>query len=1022
MRKVLTILIFLFCGILAHAQNSVSGKVTDSSGEGIPGANIVIKGTTNGTVSDIDGNYTLNGIPSDAILQVSFIGYTTQDVQYSGQATLDVVLESDALSLEEVVVTGYGQSQNKRAISTAISTVSSKQIETVKQYRPESALQGAAPGIVVVQTSGSPGAPLTVRMRGIGTPNQSEPLYLVNGIQVPNLEYLNASDIKNISILKDAASAAIYGSRGGNGVVLVQTKSGRRNMPKPNVSVSGYYGFQNLAYKPDLMDKDQYIDYYNQSIDDVLAGGGTVNGRGKFTDSERAALPNTDWYDEVFEKNSPMQNYHFSVSDGGDKYSYELAAGYFGQDGMVGGEDDKSNYNRKNVRFSFDTDITSNLILKLGGDFTRVERNFLVENSGGTGTALMNYITAIPSIYPTRAENDELFNMGRQNPSPVYNGVPLNVLGAVTHPLWSIEITNRQAVQDVKLLSGSLNWNPVSGLDMNASYSYYQLDGLLRSFTPKASYPEQTFTTEGNVNYQESPYSTKRNQFEATAEYTFQNTSDHNLKILGGFSYIDSYIENPYVSGGYQNYTDYLTNDFDDVNFQLATDHSSFIYNPYPIFEDVLTSFFGRATYDYQQKYLLTASLRVDGSSKFGANERYGIFPAVSAGWVISEENFLQSSDNINLLKLRASWGVNGSDNLEPYRALSTVDANTSYGPNTGLALTGLANPNLKWEEIMQTNFGLDLNAFNNTLGITVDYYIKETSDILLAVGSPTYIGLNPAVDNVGSVKNSGFEFMTTYNKRYNNGFAWNASFNIGINENEVTSLGDNGQPLDGGFTGQLYADPITRTDVGHSISSFYGYEVEGIDAVGNLLFKDNDNSGNDKTRPNEGDKTYIGNPFPDFTYGINLGASVAGFDFSAFFYGSQGNDIFDATIRYDAIGSNRPSYYAKEGAPRSLVVSAAGDTNGENLVSDFHVKDGSFFRLKNATIGYTLPENVSKKVYSEKIRLYVSGQNLFTITGYDGVEPEIGEVAKGSSLDIGIDRGFYPQPITVIFGFQLNF
>ncbi len=1014
LRIVLAFLVFTLINLTLTAQTaSVSGVIVDETKDGLPGVNVIVKGTSTGTASDFDGSYELD-VPEGSVLVFSFTGYVPQERSVTGSGTINVELAPNTALLNEVVVIGYGQTQNKRATTTAVATISSSQIQSLRTARPEIALQGLAPGVVVAQTSGSPGAPLTVRMRGIGSPNSSAPLYLVDGIQVPSLEYLNADDIQNITLLKDAASAAIYGSRGGNGVVLVQTKQGHFNADKPSISFSGFYGFQNLAYKPELMDRDQYIDYYNAAI--AAAGEPPVGFRDAFSEAERNALPNTDWYDVIFEDNSPMSNAHFSISDGSEKTRYSIGAGLFNQQGIVGGEAGRSDYQRINARGNLHTQLLPNLEFGVSADYTQMERNFLSENNGGTGTALMNYITAIPAIYPTHAENGEIFNMGRQAPNPSYNGVPLNVLGAVTNPLWSTEITNNEAVQNVTLLSSSLSYQPISSLSLRASYALFDLSALNRGFVPFVEYPEQTFTTLGNVSYSEAPTQSRNQQYGGTAEYTFQQLpSAHNLKLLGGVEVVNRYLKQ---FGRVSNAGSYLVNDFDDVNFALATDISNAIVSPAQESEIGLLSYFGRVSYEYKNKYLFSASIRNDQSSNFGENNRSGWFPSVSAGWVLSEETFFQSQA-IDLFKLRASWGISGNDAASPYSFLATVATNAQFAGKPGITLTGLANPFLKWEELTQTNIGLDVNAFNNKLGLTIDYYTKNTEDILLRANTPLSTGLNPSFVNVGSVKNTGLEVLLSYRETVSENFRWNVAFNIGFVENEVTSLGNNGQALEGGRTGQLYADPITLTAVGHPISSFYGYQVEGVDANGTLIFADLDNSGNDQTTPDVGDKTFIGNPMPDFTYGFSLGATINAFDIGAFFYGSHGNDIFDATIRYDAIGSNRPIGYAADDRLGNI---AAGGLNGEHQVSDFHVKDGSFVKLRNLSIGYTLPSTIANKIRAQRLRFYVAGQNLIILTKYTGADPEIGENALNSFLDMGIDRGYYPQPRSVLLGFQLDF
>ncbi len=1011
----------LFLGIVLMVSNayaqSVSGTVTGNNGIPVPGVNVIVKGTNNGASTDFDGQYTINDAPSDAILVFSYIGFQTQEIQVSGQTVINVSLQSDAQALDEVVILGYGQVQNKKTVTTAVSTISANQIEELPIQRAEAALQGTAPGVVVAQTSGSPGSPLTVRIRGVGSPNSSQPLYIVDGLQVPNLEYLNPNDIGKISILKDAASAAIYGSRGGNGVVLVETIKGKRGKSKPDITIKGFYGFQSLGNKPDLMNKDQYIDYYNAGV--AAAGANLAEGfRAVFTDAERALLPDTDWYEVLFD-DAPIQDIYVSLNDGTEKIAYSVSGGFFDQEGIVGGEG-KSEFNRRNIRGSLSADIAKNLTIDLTADYQRVQRYFLSENNGGPGNALMNFITALPPIYPVFAEDGEIFNPGRQNPNPTFQGVPLNVLGAVTNPIWSIAIQNNEAVQDISVLGGALSWEPIENLNLRATYSSFNLSALNRGFVPTISIPSQIFNSGPFGNYSEFTTDFIRRQWGGTAEYLFGSLAEknHNLKVLTGYEV----VENELIAG--DTVTDageFLTNDFDEVNFSLSTDITDALVTPGFVQEVGLVSYFGKLDYNFNEKYLLSATIRNDRSSNFGENNRSGWFPSASAGWVISEENFLQSSNIIDLLKLRASWGISGND-ASP-RALafqSSVNTGAGYGGEQGIVLTGLANPDLKWEELEQINVGLDLNAFGNSLALTVEYYEKETSDILLAGNTPLTSGLNPSVVNVGSVKNEGLEVLLSYRDTYKSGFSWNASVNIGFNDNEVTGLGIDGQAIGGGFTAPLFADNITLTAVGEPISSFYGFQVEGIDAEGNLLFADLDGSGNDKTIPNAEDKTFIGDPFPDYTYGINFGASFKGFDISAFLFGTQGNDIFDATIRYDAIGSNRPVAYTEPGAPRNLA--ATSITNGENLVSDFHVKDGSFLKVKNVSLGYSLPESAISAIGAEKVRVYVSGQNLLTFTDYNGVDPEIGENFINSSLDIGIDRGFYPQPRQFLLGFEFNF
>lgn len=1005
-KSIKLILLFVLLMSVNNAFSQTVEGIVSSLGEPLPGVSVTVKGTAKGTYTNFEGQYIIDGLDSNSVLVFSFIGFTTQEVIVGNQTKIDVELVESKEMLKEIVLIGYGQSQNKKTISTAISTIDTKTIEQLPVARVENLLQGNAPGVVLQQNSGEPGSTATIRIRGVGSPNSSDPLYIVDGFPVPNLQFLNPNEIKNITILKDAASTAVYGSRGSNGVVLVETKSGRKYDSKPSISINGYTGFQKMGYKPDLMNASEYINYYNQA---VAEAGGNLNGnRGAFTEEERNLLPNTDWYDAT-SRTASMSDLAVSLSDGGNKYSYTLSGGLFEQEGIFS-RGDNTRYTRKNIRSAFYADVRDNLKIGITTNIANMTNSYPV---GGIGNS-----NSLPAIYPAYAENGELFNPGRQNPSPSYNGVPLNVMGAMTNPLWALnDFGGSERVQDVKNYGATINWKPIKDLKIDFSYNYFKNNTLDRSFNPSlgAVYPEQDFFLVGF--YSESPTIDVKNQFSATAEYTFSKleTTGHNLKVLAGHEVLDSKLT---YGGNIVNVGDYLTYDFDDVNFALAANPSDATFTPSKIAEVGLVSYFTRANYNYKEKYLATASFRIDKSSNFGENFRSGFFPSFSAGWLLSKEDFLSNSSWINLLKLRTSWGISGIDNSPKALAyLSTISSNVSYGENPGLSLTGLANPNLKWEELEQFNIGVDLSVFKNTFDISLDYYSKETSDILLQANTPSSSGLNPSVVNVGNVKNSGYEVAFSY-KKNSDIFSWNASLNIAYNKNEVTNLGENTQGLQGGFTGALFSDPITLTNVGHPIASFYGFQVEGMDANGNLLFKDLDGSGNDRRTPDATDKTFIGKPLPDYTAGLNLGASYSGFDLTAFFYGATGNDIFDATIAYTAIGSNRPSSYLQEGAPRNMAVAAPGDSNGEDLVSDFHIKDGSFIKLKNVALGYSLPNSIVKKLKAEKMRFYISGQNLFTVTKYKGVDPEVG----GSILSMGIDTGFYPQSRSYLLGFQINF
>ncbi|MDN5217111.1 TonB-dependent receptor [Fulvivirgaceae bacterium BMA12] len=1007
-------------------ERVITGTVIEAeSGETLSGVTVLEKGTLNGTVSDVNGLYKIS-VNEGATLVFAFVGYVSLEVTVDNRSVMDVKLPVDVKALQEVVVIGYGE-QSTKEITTAVTKVDAKQIESLPVYRPEQALQGTAPGIIIIQESGSPGSPLTVRIRGIASAQESAPLYLVDGIQVPNLDFLNSSDIDNVSVLKDGASAAIYGARGGNGVVLVTTKSGKRNLSNPKVSISGYYGIQNLANKPELMDRDQFIEFYNNSVDwyGAFTDGSTIpdlNGDGirndKFSSADAAQLPNTDWYDVVFDQAS-MSNLHASVQDGGEDYSYALSAGLFNQDGMVGGDLDKSNFERKTVKLNFEKDVLKGLNIQVDGLYGRTDRNSLTENGAGTGFAIMNYINNIPAIYPAYAENGEIFNPGRQNPPPVFNGVNLPIVGAVTNPLLALELNNTNTIQNYYSLSGGASYE-VSNFRFSTKYAHYGGDQETRNFIPVFSYPEQGFArTSAQLNVTNGKFT--RSQWENTINYAIPASGGSKVDLLVGSSVIEDRFTISSMSGN-----GFFTNSLETANFSLMQVPSDVTVSPETIIENGWLSFFGRANYAYKEKYLLSVTLRADASSKFGKDNRTGYFPSVSAGWNLSEEAFLSGSDVFDLLKLRASWGVNGNDQIgNSYAYLSQLTTNAAYilggAQTTGIAPSALGNPDVKWEEVTQTNIGLDANMIRNQLGISVDYFIKKTTDMLAPVGTPILVGQASPFKNVADVENKGLEVLLTYKKVFTNKLSLDAGFNIATIDNKVTALGE-GQPFNSANIQPSWPEPIARTDVGHPIASFYGYEVSGLNEQGDLVFKDND--GVDGITPD--DKTFIGNPYPDFTYGFTLNLKYQGFDLNAFLFGSQGNDIYKAYLRPDAVNVNKPAsdlnaWTATNSASNTARSNLFGLNGNLGQISDYYIEDGSFARLKTLTLGYTLPAAVAGKLKASKIRFYITASNLFTITDYSGVDPEIGQSSSQAFLDVGIDRGFYPQPRTFLGGFQIN-
>lgn len=1005
MHKILTIGVFLLLSIGLSAQ-SITGKVVDESGESLIGVNIIIKGTDTGTITDFEGNYALNATVGNTLV-FSYIGYADQEILIGDYTLINVTMTSGASVLDEIVVTGYGQTQNKRYVSTAISTLKAeKLIKDRPIQRVEQAIQGSTPAVVVVKESGSPGAPLTIRMRGIGTAGNATPLILVNGVQVPDMNFLNPNDMQNITILKDAASSAIYGSRGGNGVILLETKKGSKTDSKrPNITLSSYYGIQSLASEGGYLNTQQYADYYNKSILYNIRQGLPVNGRSVFSEEEIAALPNTSWIDKVSE-DAPIQDYYLGVSGGGDKTKYYVSAGLFNQEGIIG----KTDFQRLNFTGSINQKITEGIDISLFGTYSKNDRRFIFENS--ENNRLINSIASIPPIYPVYDEAGNPFNNGNRR-GVLVNGVSLNALPEFGNPFLGFEHTENQSKQDVAYVNALLNWQVLDKLKFSTSVGYLSRENNIRTFGESFNYPEQFFDNPIN-SLTESFVEDEFSQWEGYFTYKALEDDRQNLNVIVG----SSALRNTFLLGG-RNAIMLLDNTFEEATFDRITD--GVVVNTLDINGDdpneainTTLSFYGKANYNLNQKYLFTATLRADASSKFGSENQWGVFPSASVGWVASSEDFLKNVNAIDLLKVRASWGISGNDQIPPYQHFQRYS--TLGGTLTPLDF----NPNIKWEEITQTNVGIDADLFGNRIGVTLDYYIKETKDMLLNFPNPGFLGIPPPVRNAATVQNKGFEAILLYRNKIGSDFTYNIALNYGRNTNEVTDLGG-GVPIESANIRVFRDAPnITRTDEGHPIASFYGLVFDGLDEIGNPVYKDLNNDGViDLTN----DRAYIGNPFPDFIYGLNLSMAYKGFDLTAFVQGSQGNDVVNAAAGYHVQYSNRTdrvldAWTLENTNTEVMRPSALEVTNHE--FSDYYIEDGSYMRIKNITLGYSFPASLLENIGIQSFRIFASGNNLFTFTDYSGLDPEIG--ANNNPLDVGVDRGFYPLAKSITGGLQVSF
>ncbi len=1013
--RLISTLLFCALAFAAAAQIKITGKITlDPDNDPAIGATVQVKGTSLGSTTDPDGQFSIEIPNRAAVLLVSYTGFLPQEVAVGADNSIYIRLAENASMINEVVVTGYG-SQKRSSISGAVSTVSAAEIAERPILRVEQALQGRTAGVQVAANSGSPGSTLSVRVRGVGTTGNADPLYIVDGIPVDGLDFLNPSDIETINVLKDAASAAIYGSRGANGVVLITTKGGKRNQDG-RVSYEAYYGIQRPARLMDLLDAREYATLQNEAY---LAAGKTP--LPEFANPEFLG-EGTDWQEAIFQK-APIASHQLTFSGGSERSAYTISGNYFSQDGIVGGG--KANFQRATVRFNGTHDLKKWLTIGNNIGFTWLERDGLTENSQ-YNSPLIRALNIDP-ITPVR-KADGTFAYSNYATTDIAN--PVNGI-AQTHSTWRSNRLVGSVFGDLKLAPG-LAFR--SAMSLDATFA------VARGFSPKFDLSNIPGISEGPaaeksvINTVGVGNNNWRNwQVENVLTYQKKLGEKHDLTFIAGTTALNIRFDG---NGGAN--TNLPSNDPKDAYISNTIDPASIGSYQYAT-ESSLLSYFGKANYEFNNTYLFSATMRADGSSKFGKNNRFGYFPSFSAGWIASHEGFW-NFERINFFKIRASWGQNGNDRIGDYSFTTVVNngQNYTFGPgeiitNGAVALTS-ANPDLKWETATQTNVGLDAEFFDGRIQFTTDFYLKKNSDILYAAPIPLVAGTAAPIQNVATAENRGLELALNY-RNFDKKLKYTVGGNIAFVKSKVTGLGRGGDPVYSGYVQSANAN-ASKTDVGHPIASFFGYVTDGIfqnqtevetaafqaneTAPGDIRFKDLDGSG----VIDEKDRTFIGNPTPRFSYGLNTDFEWKGIELNLFFQGTQGNDIYVNTTRFDFNYVNRPSSalarWTGEGTSGSEPRVNLNDLNQNARVSDRFVQDGSYFRLKTLQIGYNLPKTWLKKARFEKLKIYLTGQNLLTFTKYDGLDPEIGTI--GGGLEIGIDRGFYPQARTVLGGVSLTF
>ncbi len=1021
--RIFYILTFVtFSAVVSFAQSQISGTVKDQAGQSLPGVNVQIKSTTLGSSTDIDGKYTIDA-PADAVLIFSFIGYKTIEVEVSGKTTVDIELEEDVTSLNEVVVIGYGI-QKKSVATASVSIVNSKDLQGFSSARVDQMLQGQVAGVTFKTSSGQPGSAQNIFIRGIGTNGNNNPLIIIDGVNSNDgfLAALNPADIESVQILKDGASTAIYGSRAANGIIMVTTKKAKAGEATMNYSM--FYGQQQPWKTPKLLNASQYVSL----ITEKYANGGATLPPG-FPD-QAGISTNTDWMDEVFEPSS-TQTHQLSVSKGTENSSVFASLSYFDQKGVIA--PDKSNAKRITARINSETQV--NKYVSFGQTlFLNHSTNERIPENNAFGSPISD-ATVYDPLTPVYDE-DGTFGFAQ---SPFVQKEYLN-------PLSRIFISNTKTSQDGLLGNVFFKVAPIKNLffktDFGIDYNRYNGEGFSPSYVfYDTNGSELNLTKETNDLY----------QYTSTAFiWQWENYVNYSLtkgKHTGDVTVGTTIRER--TGGGFGASSQSIPSEVEfDPNFQYINNTPDSLRTSSGIDDEreSLQSFFGRVNYNYDERYLVSVTLRRDGSSKFGENNRFGIFPSISAGWVISKEEFWPLKEQIGFLKLRASYGVNGNDRIGNLGYVSLIGYTGDYqfgkpGTQTiypGLSSLKLDNPNLKWEESKQLDIGLEIGLLNDNLTLELDYYRKTTSNLLMDATTAIYIGNKPPIANVGEVVNQGFEIEVSYQERFGD-VSMNVGFNAATLKNNVTKVTDDG--FVDGYPWPVRNVPITRMEVGNPIGYFRGFKTAGVfnsqeevfgyinsngdpiqpDAVpGDLRFVD---ANGDGTIDND-DIVNIGKPWASVTMGLNLSFAWKGIDLRMLFAASLGNDIFRSYERSDVNNNNYQTEWLDRWTETNPTASyprlTTDDENNNSRASDFYVEDGSYLRLKNLQVGYTLPKSIIDKAKMKSLRVYLTFDNLLTLTGYTGFDPEIG--TSGWILDTSIDKGFYPQLKTVGFGLNASF
>jgi len=1019
----------------SNSPQRIKGAVTDNRGESIIGANVIIKGSSTGTITDIDGQFEMEVSPG-SILQISYIGFTPQEISVGNKQNISISLIEDSQTLDEVVVVGYGV-QKKKLVTGATVQVKGDDIRRLNTVSPMGALQSQTPGVNITKSSGQPGEGFKVSIRGMGTTGNASPLYIVDGVTSDNIDNLNPSDIESIDVLKDAASAAIYGARAANGVVLVTTKQGKKG--KASIQYDGYTGIQNIYKKVNPLNASQYALIMNEAATNSnLPAYNFETLVPNWDKIQNGQWQGTNWLNEMSNKNAPTQNHALNIVGGTDQSVYSLGVSYTSQEGILG-KPSSPNYTRYTARVNTEHTLiggSEHSVLKMGENI-----NFSFTEKSGIAIG--------------GRDNNDVGNALKTNPFlPVYNesgnynyAIPWNEEEA--NPIGILDYERGGNQNKEYNLKGNIYLviNPTKALSFRSSFGINAYSGSYRSYIPEYELSTRSYRTEDLV--KQSMMVGSRWIFENTLNYNKSFLNLHKINAIIGFSAEKSGMGES-MNGSNVNaiFDDYEHGYLDNTKI-VSSDKT--ILGGAPWKRERLLSFFGRLNYDYKETYMATLVFRSDASSNFASGKQWGTFPSLSAGWVLSNESFMEKTTNwLPFLKLRVSWGQNGNADIQPFQYLSTIAFDAMYFPGTDklAGTTGaysniLPNPDVTWETSEQTDLGFDARLADGKISLSFDWYNKSTKDWLVRAPILGTYGTGAPYINGGNVTNKGYEVALGWNHTNKQGLTYGINLNAAHNKNKITRIA-NSEGIIHGPTGALSTNTaeLYRAQVGYPIGYFWGYKTNGIfqnaDEVtaytnpegkliqpgavpGDVRFVNTDNN----NIIDEKDKVMIGDPNPDYTFGLSFNLAFKGLDFTIVTSGVTGNQIATSYRSF----ADRPlqnyttdvlNRWHGEGTSNKIPRVTITSHINRQYISDLYIENGDYWRISNVTLGYDF-KKLCKQIPVQQMRLYFSAQNLFTYTGYSGMDPEVG-YGYGNSWASGIDLGFYPTPRTFLLGVTIKY